>query len=310
MVKLTRALLIVNPHKANARTLADEIKRELSRREVEVSSFAFEDKGEFRASGAYDLCFSLGGDGTVLYAARAMAPLGVPLFPINLGSLGFIAAVHPHEWSAVFDRWIAGTAVVSRRLMLEVWVERRGRIINRGNCLNDVVVSALGIAKIIRLNVEAETAGDPLSGTSPEYIRFGHYRSDGLIVATPTGSTAYSVAAGGPLLAPEREAVINTPLCPFTLSNRPMVVPAHETMMVELEAEQRSGVLLTIDGQETETLEPNDRIYIRRSPCQALLIASDRRMFYKALRTKLNWSGFSGPDPLAAPPDGGGGSHA
>jgi NAD+ kinase len=304
MSKLRRALLIVNPHKANARTLAEEISRELSRRNVEVRSFAFEG-GELRDPGQYDLCFSLGGDGTVLYAARIMAPLGVPLVPVNLGSLGFIAAVHPREWSAALDSWMAGTAVLSPRLMLEVRVERGGKTISRGNCLNDAVVSALGIAKLIRLNVEAEIGEEPLAGPSPERIRFGHYRSDGLIVATPTGSTAYSVAAGGPILDPEMEAVIINPICPFTLSNRPMVVPAHETMIVELEAEQRSGILLTIDGQETEALEPNDKIYIRRAPCQALLIASDRRMFYTALRTKLNWSGFSEPDLPAAEGEGG-----
>jgi NAD+ kinase len=310
MAEPARALLIVNPHKTNARILAEEIGRELSRRKVEVSSFAF-DKGEpFKASVPYDLCFSLGGDGTVLYAARIMSPLGVPLLPVNLGSLGFIAAVHPEGWLAVFEQWMEGTAVVSRRLMLEVWVERQGKTISRGNCLNDVVISALGIAKLIRLNVEAETEGACLPGASAEHIRFGHYRSDGLIVATPTGSTAYSVAAGGPILDPEMEAVIINPICPFTLSNRPMVVPAHETMIVELEAEQRSGVLLTIDGQETETLEPRDRIYIRRSPFQARIIASDRRMFYKALRTKLNWSGFSGADLSAEMPEGGGGSDA
>jgi NAD+ kinase len=170
--------------------------------------------------------------------------------------------------------------------MLEIRVERQGRIVARSSCLNDVVISASGIAKLIRLQVVSETPGDR--------IRIGHFRSDGLIVATPTGATAYSAAAGGPILDPEIEAVIINPICPFTLSNRPMVVPAHGTIIVEVEEEQRSGVLLTVDGQITEPLEPKDRIVIQKAPYQALLIASDREVFYRVLRSKLNWSG--GPD--------------
>jgi NAD+ kinase len=122
----------------------------------------------------------------------------------------------------------------------------------------------------------------------------GQFRSDGLIVATPTGSTAYSVAAGGPILEPEMEAIIINPICPFTLSNRPIVLPPRETVIVEVEKEQRSGVLLTVDGQVTEPLEPGDRIYVREAPYQAQLVASGRIAFYQALRTKLAWSGVTG----------------
>jgi NAD+ kinase len=220
-----------------------------------------------------------------------MAPLGVPILPVNLGTLGFIATVHPGEWALVFDRWLERKAALSERLMLEVTVERRGKVLTRGICLNDMVISASGIAKIIRLRVDSEMV------FPHEYMRLGQYRSDGLIVATPTGSTAYSVAAGGPILEPEMEAFIVNPICPFTLSNRPLVVPARERLLVELEAEQRSGVLLTLDGQVTEPLEPGDRLAIRQAPHTVRLIASDRRTFYTALRTKLNWSGaFGGSD--------------
>jgi NAD+ kinase len=228
----------------------------------------------------------------MLYAARTLSSLGIPIFPINLGSLGFIAAVHSRDWVQVFERWTRGETAISRRLMLDVLVERQGRIVARETCLNDVVISTRGIAKLISLRVEA--AIGPFGEELPsERIRLGHYRSDGLIVATPTGSTAYSVAAGGPILDPELAAVIINPICPFTLSNRPIVVPAHETIIVELESEQRSGILLTVDGQITEPLEPMDRIFVRRAAQDALLIASDRRVFYRALRTKLNWSGGS-----------------
>ncbi|MDR0589680.1 MAG: NAD(+)/NADH kinase [Spirochaetaceae bacterium] len=288
MPELKRALLIVNLHKINAPILAEEITGELRRRNIEAESLAYEGISEFKRQEPYDICFSLGGDGTVLYAARTMAPQGTPILPINLGSLGFIAAVHPDEWEAVFDRWLRLEAPISRRLMLEITVERQGKIVARSACLNDAVIAASGIAKLIRLQVASDTA------FPRNHVRVGHFRSDGLIVATPTGSTAYSVAAGGPILDPEIEAVIINPICPFTLSNRPMVVPAHETITVEVEEEQRSGVLLTVDGQITEPLEPRDRVFIQKAPSQALLIASDREVFYRVLRSKLNWSG--GPD--------------
>jgi NAD+ kinase len=288
MPDIKRALLIVNLHKVNAPLLAEEVTGALRRRGFDVASLPIDGKSCLKPEGDYGISFSLGGDGTVLYAARIMAPLGTPILPVNVGSLGFIAAVHPDEWEAVFDAWLEGQAGISRRLMLEVRVERQGRIIAEASCLNDAVISASGIDKIIRLQVES------VRDFPQQPIRLGHYRSDGLIVATPTGSTAYSVAAGGPILDPEMEAIIINPICPFTLSNRPVVVPSHETVVVEVEAEQRSGVVLTVDGRIGEDLEPGDRIYIRRAPYQALIVASDRRVFYRVLRSKLNWSG--GPD--------------
>ncbi|GHT70446.1 NAD kinase [Spirochaetia bacterium] len=292
MAKLNRALLFINLHKPDAKTLAEEIRIELEKWNFRPRFFTFDDKPEFEQDGPYDVAFSLGGDGTVLYAARAMAPLGVPIIPVNLGTLGFIAAVHPSEWKGTFEKWRQGKAAVSRRFMLDISVERRGSMHALGPCLNDTVISASGIAKIIRLNVESELPA--VLGGNAEYIRLGQYRSDGLIVATPTGSTAYSVAAGGPILEPEMEAIIINPICPFTLSNRPIVLPPRETVIVEVEKEQRSGVLLTIDGQVTQILEPGDRIFLRQAPYQAQLVASGRIAFYKALRTKLSWSGITG----------------
>ncbi|MDR0562037.1 MAG: NAD(+)/NADH kinase [Spirochaetaceae bacterium] len=282
MADLQRALLFINLHKVNAQILAEEIGKSLKRKQIETFSCDFTRSLDFYAQGPFDIAFSLGGDGTVLYAARSMAPLGVPILPVNLGTLGFIASVPPDEWALAFNYWIEGSIGISRRLMLEITVERDGRTAANHYCLNDAVISASGIAKIIRLHVESEN------------MRLGKYRSDGLIVATPTGSTAYSVSAGGPILDPEMEAFIINPICPFTLSNRPIVVPVQEVLEVEVEPEQRSGVLLTLDGQVTEPLEPRDRVYIKRAPFDARLIASDRNVFYRALRTKLSWSG--GPD--------------
>ncbi|MDR1972877.1 MAG: NAD(+)/NADH kinase [Treponema sp.] len=286
MAVVKRALLFINLHKNDARALADEIRNALEGRGIATRSFTFDTPAGFTREEGYDVAFSLGGDGTVLYAARAMAPLGTPIIPVNLGTLGFLAAVQPGDWKLVLDQWEAGTAPVSKRFMLEVAVERRGKRIPLGPCLNDAVISALGIAKLIRLGVES--ALPPSVGD--KVMPLGEYRSDGLIVATPTGSTAYSVAAGGPILEPEMEAIIINPICPFTLSNRPMVLSPRETVIVTVEEEQRSGVLLTIDGQVTEPLEPGDRVYFAQAPYHALLAASGRRAFYKALQTKLAWS--------------------
>ncbi|GAB1481661.1 NAD(+)/NADH kinase [Treponema sp.] len=277
-----RVLLIVNLHKPTSRELMDEIAEKLGTQDIEITICAFDGKPGPLPDGHFDIAFSLGGDGTVLFAARCMASRKIPIFPINLGTLGFIAAIHRTEWFDLFEAWRRGELTVSSRLMLEVSVHRAGMEIARHPCLNDVVVAASGISKVIRLDVNTDT------------VRLGRYRADGLIVATPTGSTAYSVAAGGPILDPEMEAMIINPICPFTLSNRPVVIPAHETVQIHIEEEQRSGVLLTVDGQIVENLEPSDLVKVYKYEHKAMLLACDRKDFYIVLRTKLNWSG--GPD--------------
>lgn len=280
--RIHHVLLIVNLHKDDSKGLMGEIREYLEERSIQVSICAFEGKPELPPDGDYDLAFSLGGDGTVLYAARCMAPLGVPLLPINLGTLGFIAAVQRDEWKSVFEDWTNGQCSTSRRLMLDVELIRNDICIFKQSCLNDAVIAASGISKLIHLDVHTET------------VRLGRYSSDGLITATPTGSTAYSVAAGGPILDPEIDALIINPICPFTLSNRPIVVPIHEKILISVENEQRSGVQLTIDGQIVEQLQAGDVLSISCAPKKAELLASDRTVFYTVLRSKLNWSG--GPD--------------
>jgi len=283
--KVSRAILFINPQKKHTRALGDEIRKELACLGIEADTFSFKGKPGFNTEEGYDVAISLGGDGTVLSAARTISPLGVPIFPVNLGTFGFIAGVHPNEWRKIFDRWLGGKASISHRLMLEITVERGGVEVLRGYCLNDVVISASGIAKIISLRVSYSEKG------RAGFEKLGIYRSDGLIVSTPTGSTAHSVAAGGPIVDPELEALILNPICPFTLSHRPMVLPARETVLVEVEEEQRSGVLLTVDGQVTEKLKGGDRVYLKKAPYYCLLISSGRSSFFQALKTKLSWTG-------------------
>jgi len=279
-----KAVLFVNLHKNNSAAAAREIQGELTRRNIEATVFSFEGKPEKPPQGEWDIAFSLGGDGTVLYAARCLARKGTPILPVNLGTLGFIAGINRDAWLDVFRRWESGELNLSRRCMLDISVERRGVSVMENTCLNDVVISATGIAKLIKLDVRS-------SLVPGEDTELGFYRCDGLIVATPTGSTAYSMAAGGPILDPEMEAVILAPICPFTLSNRPLVLPSRQSLCITVAREQRSGVLLTVDGQDIFSLECGDRIKIRQAPWQALLIFADRRVYYSALRTKLSWSG-------------------
>ena len=267
-----KALLVVNPQKAASQTLAVEIKEYLESQRISAAFCSYTDKPG-SARGGFDIAFSLGGDGTVLFTARIVAAFGIPVLPLNLGSLGFLAAVHPSEWREMFEKWREGALAFSERMMLDISVERGGTRVFSICALNDAVVSASGIAKTIRLRA-----------SSAEY-NLARYRSDGLIAATPTGSSAYSASAGGPILDPEMEAFIINPICPFTLLHRPLVTPADEPIEVLVEQEQRSGVLLTIDGQVTEALENGDTVRIAKAPYKTKLLACDKNSFYQALHS-------------------------
>jgi NAD+ kinase len=278
-----RAVVFVNLHKKNAKEAASLIKTELEDRGINAVVFSFDGKPQEPPSGEWDIAFSVGGDGTVLYTARCLAPQGTPILPVNLGSVGFIAGVDRENWLDVFSRWERGELPVSSRCMLEISVERDSRTVMKNISLNDAVISATGIAKLINLDVylDAETGGTAL----------GSYRCDGLIIATPTGSTAYSMAAGGPILYPEMEAVILNPICPFALSNRPFVLPSRQTLVIRVAEQQRSDVLLTVDGQDVFNLECTDKVYIRHAAKPALLVFAGSHSYYSALRTKLFWGG-------------------
>jgi len=274
------AVLFVNLHKKNAAQTASLIRSELEKRAIAVTVFSFEGKPQNPPEGKWDIAFSLGGDGTVLSTARCLAPLGVPILPVNLGTLGFIAEVD--DWLDVFLRWEKCEIKPSKRCMFEISVDRGSKTVMRNVCLNDTVISSSGIARLINLDVHIN-----------DDITLGSYRCDGLIVATPTGSTAYSMAAGGPIVDPEMEALILNPICPFSLSNRPFVLPSLQTLVITVANEQRSGVLLTVDGQDIFTLECADKVFVKQSPHSALLIFNGRDAYYSALRNKLFWAGAS-----------------
>ena len=225
-----------------------------------------------------DLVITLGGDGTVLYAARAVHELGIPILPVNMGTFGYITEISIDEWKDALEHYIEKGDNISRRLMLRITVMRSGRRVWHASALNEAVISSSGIAKVVSL------------GLSLDNIPLGTFRGDGMIVATPTGSTGYSLAAGGPILDSDMSAVIITPICPFTLSNRPLVTSGR-VVSLEVVPGQRTDVVLTADGQLDFPLEEGDRIIVEKSRSRALLIRSLERNFTEIIRDKLHWSG-------------------
>ena len=283
--RIKKALLVVNETKDGSSGLVAEITEFLEREGTSVAVYKLRCEADFNVTREYadmDIAFSLGGDGTVLFSSRLLASHDTPILAINLGDFGFITEVSKDEWKTVYDRYCHGELGISERLMLKVAVERNGEVVAEFEGLNDAVISAAGISKVVRLTLT-------ISGTI-----LGQYRADGVIVSTPTGSTAYSAAAGGPILDPEMEALIINPICPFTLSNRPIVCNANVPVYIEIQRHQRTEVILTTDGQRVFPLEPQDKVCFTRAAKKARIIRSHSRNFYEVLRTKLNWAG--GPD--------------
>ncbi len=275
-------LIIANCQKPEALPLSAEIKTYLQGKNLEVMEFHFSGRAFLPEFGNLGLAITLGGDGTVLFAARSLAPLGLPILPINLGNFGFITEVSKNEWQEDLDAAILGKAQIGTRLMVQVKIIRQNEQVFKSVCLNDAVISGAGISKIVSLTAF-------LSKT-----KIGKYRADGMILATPTGSTAYSAAAGGPLLHPEIDAIIMNPICPFTLSHRPLVLPGGEEMRIIVDPVQRTNIILTLDGQVDFALLPEDEVVVTRADEPARILYSKKRNFYEVLRTKLNWAG--GPD--------------
>jgi len=276
------ALIFANLNKDDAGNAAKIVQRQLLEKSWHADILAFRGPiSEIPDFSGYDLFISLGGDGTLLYAASFAGPLGIPILPINLGTLGFIAANKMETWGSTFDDWRDGNIAESKRLMLKVQAYRGVERLFKGIALNDVVVSSEGNARMIRMCL------------SVNHERFGHYRADGLIVATPTGSTAYNLAAGGPAVHSEIGALIINPICPFTLASRPLLIPASTLVEISIDETRKTGALLTIDGHDMIGLNVHDSVKIQRYKKPALLVVPSGNAFFSALRTKLGWSGDS-----------------
>jgi len=279
--KIEKVLLVVNLHKPDAQRLSTEIISYLEGRGIAVEFLGLDGRTVPPKIGKVDLAISLGGDGTVLFSARMLQEQGIPILAVNLGTFGFITEVSVDEWQEAFEKFCCGETILSRRLMFRVTVTRDGKTVFLGHGLNDAVVNSTGISKVVTFELQLN---DTMLGT---------FRADGIITATPTGSTAYSLAAGGPIVDSEMEALIVTPICPFTLSNRPLVVSGDDVIKIHIMEHQRTQINLTIDGQVSMPLEERDMITIEKSRSRALLALSNKRNFYEVVRSKLQWSGVT-----------------
>ncbi len=225
-----------------------------------------------------DLIVVLGGDGTLLSAARLMVDFEVPLLGVNLGSLGFLTEVPSNEMLSTLEKVFAGDITLEQRLLLKTDVKRNGEMVASSYCLNDVVVSKGTLARMIRLHIYVD--GQFMTGL----------RADGLIVATPTGSTAYCLSAGGPIVYPESDVIVLTPISPHVLTNRPVILPFQKKIEIHLVSEEDAS-MVTFDGQVGFSLRHEDVIEVQAAEKRLNLIVSPQRNYYDVLRAKLKWGG-------------------
>ncbi len=225
--------------------------------------------------GQVDLLLVLGGDGTLLSVARVVGDLGVPILGVNLGGLGFLTALTVDELFPALEALLREELVVEERMMLAASVSRQGERLSEYVALNDMVITKSAMSRIVRL----EVAVDQEFATG--------YRADGLIISTPTGSTAYCLSAGGPIVFPTMDAMVLTPICSHTLTNRPIVLPASQRIEVTLLTDQ--DVMLTADGQVGFALKQWDTVEIHRAAARIRLLRPPQKDFFSVLRTKLKW---------------------
>ncbi|MHB8846729.1 MAG: NAD(+)/NADH kinase [Nitrospirota bacterium] len=225
-----------------------------------------------------DMIIVLGGDGTLMSAARLVAESrkNVPIFGVNLGSLGFMAEVSLEELYGNLEKALAGKLRADERMMLTARVIRKGKTIAEHTVLNDAAVSKGTFARMVSL--EVSVGDDHLTSV----------RADGLILATPTGSTAYSLSAGGPIIHPSLHCFVVTPICPHTLSNRPIVIPDSSVVRVKL-VSQSEGASLSSDGQVVVPLQKDDIVEVKKAKYRVSLIKHPTKNYYEILRTKLKW---------------------
>jgi NAD+ kinase len=225
---------------------------------------------------ATDIIIVFGGDGTLLSAARHYGQQGIPILGVNVGGLGFVTEIGLGELDSLVTRLLAQDFQVEARMLLTGTVIRQQKIFFQQTVLNDVVINKGALARIVELRTDIDH----------QYLTT--YRADGLIVSTPTGSTAYTLAAGGPIVFPTLHTIILIPICPFTLTNRPIILPDTVTITVTLD-DKAQDVYLTFDGQRGLALQPQDRVEIRQAPGSIQLIKSPYKSYFEILRTKLRW---------------------
>jgi len=223
-----------------------------------------------------DLMLVLGGDGTMIATSRLLGDHEVPVLGVNYGGLGYLAEFRIEELYLALESILAGDYRLDQRVMLAVELVRGEEQLTRNRVLNDIVINKSALARIIEIEVFLNKQ------------LVNSFRADGLIVSTPTGSTAYNLSAGGPVIYPSMKAVVITPICPFTLSNRPIVIPDDSVIELQLKT-KNEDVLITLDGQVGFSLKQADRVVIRKSRVSFNIVQPANRNYFEVLRDKLRW---------------------
>ena len=276
--------VVIKPNHKEAWATADDLAAWLGKRninligkthgEAEKCGIKTVETEEFQTQS--DLIVVLGGDGTMISTARLTGNREVLVLGINYGSLGYLTDFRIEEMFPALEMILAGEYEIDRRVMLDVEHFRADKKLADGRVLNDVVINKSALARIIEIEVNLNN------------LYVNSFRADGLIVATPTGSTAYNLSAGGPILYPSMNAVVLTPICPFTLTNRPIVVPDEDEIEIILKNDIE-GVVLTLDGQVGFPISAKDKVLIRKSATTFNLVQPPNRNYFDVLRNKLKW---------------------
>lgn len=280
---MKKCLVIENSFKEGAVTLGTEISAFLSGKGVACDVFEYDgssmrNKNISLSYDGYSFVITLGGDGTVLFACRGCAPLGIPVLAVNLGEFGFLASVQVSKWKEELTAYLEGSAYVSERSLVEAEVLRGGKTVFKTNCMNDIVIAGKSNSSLINLEV------------AYNHALLGPFKVTGVIVSTPTGSTGYNAGAGGPIVDSTMEAMLLTTISSFSLSARPLVFGSDGEIAITV-LPSRIGVELTSDGQLSFGLEEGDVIILGLTEYKARLLCSTQEKFYAALQSKLNWAG-------------------
>ncbi|MBS2021684.1 MAG: NAD(+)/NADH kinase [Deltaproteobacteria bacterium] len=273
--------LVPNPRKPEAQELAKDLVIALSSEgvdalvEAEAGVPGVPEVPGNEMAGRCDILVSLGGDGTLIHAARLCGAREVPILGVNLGTLGYLTEAPRTEAMALLRKAIKRELPVSRRLLLSVEVRRGDRTVYSGFALNEAAISKNAVAQLARL--ETSVSGKPAAV----------YEADGLILATPTGSTAWSLSAGGPIVHPSLDAILMVPICPHSLTQRPLVLPSTESISVRLASS--SEMFVTLDGAVGCSVEEGDVLRVRTAPHRALLLSNPAVDPFVILRQKLGW---------------------
>ena len=290
MSSIKRIGLVLKPHQPEALETICELTQWLTARGIELVGGPEIDRDRIQqATGCsvrevqsdklaqeVDLVLVLGGDGTMIATARMIGDSEVPVLGINFGGLGYLAEFRIEELHSALEAILAGDYRLDKRVMLSVELLRGQESITKNRVLNDVVINKSALARIIEIEAYF----------NQQFVN--SFRADGLIVSTPTGSTAYNLSAGGPVIFPSMNAIVITPICPFTLSNRPIVVPDDADIELRLKTD-KEDVALTLDGQVGFALQVEDRVVIRKSNTTFKLIQPANRNYFDVLRDKLRW---------------------